>query len=60
MGFNSVFKGLMSFGSKTGARYTFSFLSKIPANKTPPGSPTGPLWKEIPVYRAIASLSKTS
>jgi len=38
----------------------FFFLSKIPASEPPPGSPTGPLWREIPIYRAFASLSETS
>jgi hypothetical protein len=46
-------KILMSAGSKKGTRYTFSLLSKIPANEPPPGSPTGPLWRERPVYRAF-------
>jgi len=34
-------------------RYTFSFLSKITENEPPPRSPTEPLWREIPVYRAF-------
>jgi hypothetical protein len=31
----------------------FPFLSKIPASESPPGSPVGPLWIEIPAYRAF-------
>jgi hypothetical protein len=46
-------KILMSSGSKKGAEIHFSFLSKVPANEPPPGSPTGPLWRERPVYRAF-------
>jgi len=34
-------------------RYTFTFLSIIPANEPPPGFPIGPLWREIPIYRAF-------
>jgi hypothetical protein len=29
------------------------FSLKIPVNEPLPGSPTGPLWREIPVYRAF-------
>jgi hypothetical protein len=36
----------------------YFFFSKIPANKPPPGSPTWPLWREIPDYRTFASLSQ--
>jgi hypothetical protein len=46
-------KILMASGSKKEPRYTFSFLSKIPANEPPLGSLTGPLWREMPVYRAL-------
>jgi hypothetical protein len=53
-------KILMSFGSKKGTQIYFFFLSKIPANEPPPRFPLGPLWREIPVYRAYAYLSKTS
>jgi hypothetical protein len=53
-------KILMSSGSKKGTQIYFFFLSKIPANETPPGTPTGPLWKETPVYRTSAYLSNTS
>jgi hypothetical protein len=43
----------MSSGSKKETQIHFSFLSKIPGDETPSGSPTGPLWREIPVYRAF-------
>jgi len=46
-------KILMASGSKKGTQICFSFLSKVLANETPPGSPTGPLWKERPVYWAF-------
>jgi len=46
-------KILMSSGSKKESRYIFYFLSKIPANKPPPGSLTGPLWRETAVHRAF-------
>ena len=33
--------------------YTISFLSKVPANEPTPGSPAGPLRREIVVYGAF-------
>jgi len=36
-------KILMASGSKKGTQIYFSYLSKVLANKPPPGSPTGPL-----------------
>ena len=36
----------------------FSFLSKVPANEPPPGSPTGSLWRLRPVYRAFCISQK--
>jgi hypothetical protein len=47
------FKSLCPLDPRKEPRYTFSFLSKIHANESLPGSPTGPLWREIPVYRAF-------
>jgi len=44
-------KILMASGSKKGTQIYFPFLSKVPANEPPPGSPTGPLCRERPVYR---------
>jgi hypothetical protein len=44
---------LMASGSKKGTQVYFSFLSKILSNEPPPGSPTGPIWRERPVYRAF-------
>ena len=29
------------------------FLTKFPVNEPPPGSPKGPLWRELPVYMAL-------
>ena len=46
-------KILMASRSKKGTQIHFSFLSKVPANEPPPGCPTGPLWREIPAYRAL-------
>jgi len=46
-------KILMAFRSKKGIQIYFSFLSKVPANEPPQGSPTGPLWRERPAYRAF-------
>jgi hypothetical protein len=53
-------KILMAYVSKKGNQIYFSFLSKGSANEHPPGSPTGPLWREILVYRVyFAYVSKT-
>jgi hypothetical protein len=49
----SRLKILMASGSKKGTQIYFSFLSKVPTKEPPPGSPTGPLWREILVYRAF-------
>jgi len=46
-------KIVMASWSKKGTRIYFSFLSKVPANEPPPDSPTGPLWRGRPVYRAF-------
>jgi len=46
-------KILMSSGSKKGNQIYFPFLSKIQADEPRPGPPTGPLWREIPVYRTF-------
>jgi hypothetical protein len=50
-------KILMSSGSKEGTQIYYSFLSKIPPNVSPPDSPTGPLWREIPPRRAYLHFS---
>jgi hypothetical protein len=47
-------KILMTSGSKKGTQIYFSFLSKVPANEPPPSSPTGPLWRGKPAYKAFA------
>jgi hypothetical protein len=46
-------KILMASVSKKGTQIYFSFLSKVPANEPPPGSPTGPLKIGRPAYRAF-------
>jgi hypothetical protein len=38
----------------------FIFLSKFPVNEPPPSSSTGPLWRELSVYRAFLYLSQIS
>jgi hypothetical protein len=54
-------KILMTSGSKKGTQIYFCFLSKLPANEPPLGSPRGPLWRGRPAYRAFCiSLKKTS
>ena len=35
----------------------FIWLSKVPVNEPAPGSPTGPLWRELPVSRAFFYMS---
>jgi len=35
----------------------FLFLSKVPVNEAPPGSPTGPLWSKLSVYKALFYIS---
>jgi hypothetical protein len=40
-------------GPRREPRYTFPFFSKVPVKEPCSGSPTGPLWREIPVYRAF-------
>jgi len=43
----------MASGSRKGNQIYFSFLSKVPANEPPPGSPTGSPWRGRPVYTAF-------
>jgi hypothetical protein len=50
-------KILMSFWSNRGSQIYYPFLSKVPANESPPGSPTGPLCREMPLSRAFLNLS---
>jgi hypothetical protein len=44
-------------GSKKGTQIYFFFSLKSPGKRTP-GSPTGPLWREIPVYKAFLHISR--
>jgi len=32
-------------------------LSNVPENKPPPGSPLRPLWRELPISRAVFNIS---
>jgi hypothetical protein len=50
-------KILISSGSKKGTQMYYPFLSKAPANEFPPGSPVGPLWREMPVSGAFLNIS---
>jgi hypothetical protein len=38
-------------------RCALFYLSKVPVNEPPPGSPTGPLETEQPVYKAFFYIS---
>ena len=46
-------KFLITSRSKKGTQIYYSFLSKVPANEPPPGSPKGPLWRGRHAYRAF-------
>jgi len=50
-------KFLMSSGSKKGTQIYYPFLSKVLASESPPGSPTGPLWREMPISRAFLNIA---
>jgi len=48
-------------GPRKGNRDThFLFLSKVPVNEPPPGSPTRPLWRELPICKAFFYISVKS
>ena len=49
-------KMLLSTASKKGTQIYSPFLSKVPANESPPGSPMGPLWREMPISRAFLNM----
>jgi len=44
-------KTLCPLGPRKEHRYVLYFLSKRPGKRTPSRSPTGPLWREIAIYR---------
>jgi hypothetical protein len=46
-------KILMSSDSKKGTQIYFFFSLMSPGKQTPTRFPTGPVWREIPVYRAF-------
>ena len=53
-----MLKILMTSGSKKGNQIHFSFLSKVPANEPPPGSPRGTCGEGGPPTGNFAYLSK--
>jgi hypothetical protein len=54
-------KILMSSGSKKGTQIiVFLSSQNVLANEPPPCSPTGPIWREIPIYRSFLHISKPS
>ena len=50
-------KILLVSGSKKGTQIYYPFLSKVPASESPPGSPMGPLWREMSISRAFLNIS---
>jgi hypothetical protein len=48
----------MTSGSKKGTQIYFYFLSKLPANEPPPGSPTGPHMEEEARLQGILHISQ--
>jgi len=50
-------KSQRPLGPKKEARYAILFPQRVLASKSPPGSPVGPLWREIPAYRAFLPLT---
>ena len=48
-------KTLMSFGSKRGTQIYYPFLPNVLASEFLSGSPTDPLWVEMPISRAFLS-----
>jgi hypothetical protein len=51
------FKILKFSGSKKGTQMYYPFLSKVPASKSPPGSPVRSLWREMPISRDFLNIS---
>jgi hypothetical protein len=45
----------MSSGSKNGTQIYYPFFSKSPGKRTHPGSPKGPLWREMPIVRDFST-----
>jgi hypothetical protein len=50
-------KTLMSSGNKKGTQIYYPFVPKVLASKSPPGSPLGPLWREMPISKAFLNIS---
>jgi len=53
-------KSQCSLGPRKELECTILFSQKVPSSESPPGSPVGPLWREIPTYRALLYLSNIS
>jgi hypothetical protein len=49
---------MSSESNKKERRYAFSFSLKSPSKRTPPGSPTGALWKELPFTSSFLHISQ--
>ena len=49
---------LIPLGPRKEPRYTILFPQTVLACESPAGSPLGPLWREIPTYRAFLHLSQ--
>jgi hypothetical protein len=47
-------------GPRKEPRYAFLFSQKVLADESPPGSPVGLVWREIPVYRALLPISQNA
>jgi len=50
-------KILISSGPKKGTQIYYPFSQKVLASKSPPGSPAGPLWKELSLSRDFSTCS---
>jgi len=49
-------KMLKSSVSKKGTQIYYPVLSKVSASESPPGSPMGPLWREMTISRAFLNI----
>ena len=50
-------KSLCPLGPKKEHSYATLYPQRVPASESPPGSPTGPLWRKISAYRAFLTLT---
>jgi hypothetical protein len=51
------FKILMSSESKKGTQIYYPILSRVLESESPPGSPKGPLCRDMPISRAFLDIS---